>query len=451
MSVAFMLITGLLGVRAKVIWGDAVIEPSQAQIITKFCFDFHPDCSDRHCSGHVPGVLEFNVTVRCTEQDCSPSSPPHLLIGMMDDEVFSFPGVAQKSSEITCIEVKRLSKSTHNIDWNLIREGGQHSGKINIVQKVRPRWWYVALASCSGQAVEISYTMHLTNPELGSLSEFSIDTVRVASWVPLLLTVFVALACVQASSVSQWRLSSGRSWIKLHPACRLLSLSTFLAAVGQGCWALHWWTFGVTGVFWQSTEMLARGVTIGSKTSVSLILLLLAKGQVVCTPDIAWRTHRELVCGVLCFGFLCFLLEVWGDSDQRSTTTEYIYDTTAGVLLLLIDGIWLWTYMSTSFQTFQAEPRPKPRRFYTTCAPLFALWFASVPCIALFAKVLAPWVRFHLTFLAGGLAHALVLAGLVYSFQPSVAEGLYEVFADEYKAVRGQEMAQYGWTYDRML
>jgi len=71
---------------------------------------------------------------------------------------------------------------------------------------------------------------------------------------------------------------------------------------------------------------------------------------------------------------------------------------------------------------------------------LFGAWFAVLPVVAALARVLAPWVRFGITFACSGLAHAVVLAILVYTFKPDIAVDLYELKMQEYKAINAEEL-----------
>eukprot|EP00971_Amphidinium_carterae_P297484 5910372-Amphidinium_carterae.1 len=62
---------------------------------------------------------------------------------------------------------------------------------------------------------------------------------------------------------------------------------------------------------------------------------------------------EELMGGLASFGCFSFILELWGDSEFRNTTTEYIYDTRPGMALLAFDMLWLWMFLSRSFKTFR--------------------------------------------------------------------------------------------------
>merc|ERR1712151_287325 len=150
-----------------------------------------------------------------------------------------------------------------------------------------------------------------------------------------------------------------------------------------------------------------------------------------CTPHIMWNDHMELVGGMICFGCLSFVLELYGDSEFQNTTTEFIYDTRPGCVLVAFDIFWLWLYATRALRTSRGETRPKPRAFYARYGIIFGAWFAVLPLLAGLARVLAAWVRFSVTFAVSGIMHSIVLALLVHTFQPQIALELYELRAHE--------------------
>lgn len=435
------------------------LEPQQAQVVTKFCFDFNKDCAPGACpDDKTPGLMEikFFGGRRSDGKNSTNESEPEVYVALLDDEYFSFPEVSQVWGEANCTEVRRAAKKSYRIDWKKTTaiEASAFGEPTRVVEHVRPRWWYVALVSCSPYGVEMSYSMHLKNPLQGWQSELSMDAVGVG-WLALLLCgLFAGIAALQLSSAVQWastcspggdvdsQFKTGRSRriLKLHPAIFLLSVAALLASAGEAAWLLHYWDLQSGGGLETTWATVGRALRTSAKTLLSVLLMLLARGQCVCTPDIAWDEHREIVGGLFVFGFFSFWLETWGDSEFRTTTTEYIYDTRAGMVLVAFDLVYLWLYASRSFSTWQAETRIKPRTFYKLYGFPLALWFATLPLVSVLAAQLSTWVRFKVTFAMNGLAHALALAVLVHSFRPPVARGLYELSCHEYQAVNHEEL-----------
>lgn len=357
-------------------------------------------------------------------------------LALLDDEYFSFPEVSQVWNELNCSDVIKASKRQWRLDWTKVKSTDGELIQSTLVERFRPRWWYIALTSCSDFQTELSYSMHLENRMRGYQSEFSMDAMNVFGLTLVVCVLFVGLAWVQFKSFRMWReMSRTGRWLSVHPALILLTASTVLASAGEAAWFQYYCHFLRSGEALETWAIIGRAGIVSAKTLMSLLLMLFAQGECVCSPDVAWYSHRELVFGMALFGFLSFLLEVWGDSELRNTATEYIYDTSYGMVLVAFDVLWLWMFASRAWQTFQSETRLKPRLFFKKYGVLFCGWFAALPVIALLAKVLAAHVRFGITLMLSSLVHVAVLALLVHSFQPDNATKLYELKITEYQAV----------------
>lgn len=422
-------------------------------MITKFCFDFNAACHSGACAdADHPGVMEFKLSAGArvdagentrhgNTKEADDSTAPGLYIALLDDEYFSYPEVSQVWGEANCTDVLRASKKSLHLDWKRVQTTAGQKITIPLVEKVRPRWWYIALVSCSGHAYELSYSAHLENRLRGWQSEFSMDTMGVFATTLCLTAVFSGLMFVQLKSLREWRsLGSKGQTAKVHPALMLLTYSTALSLGGTACWLVYYWLYMRSGEAFEKWATLARAGIVSAKTLMQIMLMLLAQGQCVCTPDIVWSEHQELVGGMVLFGVLSFCLELWGDTEFSSTTTEFVYDTRPGCALVAFDCLWLWTYSSRSLDTFRKETRPRPRRFYRLYGPLFGLWFAALPLLAGLARSVDSWVRFGVTFGVGGMVHAVALAALVHSFRPHVSEKLYELRRHEYEAINDEEL-----------
>jgi len=437
----------------KWVRGHSILNPGQAHVIAKFCFDYHAACIGIHSNdgcpfAERPGMMDFNVSVDASGESANVGVPEmqqqELYLALLDDEYFSYPEVSQVWSEASCRDVKTAAKKSIRLDWNQLHmEGGQYLN-VPLVEKIRPRWWYIALVSCSGQAaqaVEISYSMHLMNRLRGWQGELSMDLMGVCKTALLLCAMFGLVLATQLRSVRAWMALSGQGqWLRIHPVLLLLTYSSCLAFLGNACWSVYYWHYMRDGEIYETWANLARLGVLSAKTIMQIIMLLLAQGQCICSCDIAWSDHSQLIWGMAVFGLFSFGLEVWGNTECWSTSTEFVYDTRPGCLLVAFDIFWLWAYASRSYGTLCRETRIKPRRFYMSYGLLFGAWFAVLPVVAALARVLAPWVRFGITFACSGLAHAVVLAILVYTFKPDIAVDLYELKMQEYKAINAEEL-----------
>eukprot|EP00419_Tripos_fusus_P071523 CAMPEP_0172872234 /NCGR_PEP_ID=MMETSP1075-20121228/92521_1 /TAXON_ID=2916 /ORGANISM="Ceratium fusus, Strain PA161109" /LENGTH=464 /DNA_ID=CAMNT_0013722547 /DNA_START=35 /DNA_END=1426 /DNA_ORIENTATION=- len=428
---------------AKWVRGQSSISAKQARVVTKFCFDFSSECGGdkQQCPEELtPGVMDFNLSV--TKPYDFGTSAPRLYVALLDDEYFSFPEVSQVWGEANCTDVVKASKTALQLDWpQLKKPGGQHL-HVPLVEKVRPRWWYIALVSCSNHDVEIAYSMHLSNRRKGWQSEFSMDSMGVLAMTAFFSLIFGVLLIVQLKSARAWQTLSrlGPQWVRTHPALQLLTAATCLSLVSSACWLHNYWHFMKLGESNDISANLARLGANAAKTVMQIILLLLAQGQCVCTPDLVWSDHTQLFIGNSVFGMLSLGLEIWGDSEFWSTTTEFVYDTRPGCILVAFDIYWFYSYASKSYETFSKETAVKPRRFYKGYGLLFGIWFATLPALAALARAVSPWVRFRVVFACSVLAHAVALSVLVHTFRPAVAVELYSLKMHEYEAVNQEEL-----------
>jgi len=384
--------------------------------------------------------MDFNLSV--TKSSDNGTSAPRLYIALLDDEYFSFPEVSQVWGEANCTDVVKASKNAIQLDWpQLKKPGGQHL-HVPLVEKVRPRWWYIALVSCSNHAVEIAYSIHLNNRRQGWQSEFSMDSIGVLATTVCFNSIFAVLLITQLRSVRAWQTLSrqGPQWVQIHPALLLLTAAVCLSLAGNACWLRFYWHFMTSGESNEAFANLARLGTNAAKTVMQIIFMLLAQGQCICTRDFVWSDHTQLFSGMFVFGLLGLGLEVWGDSEFWSTTTEFVYDTRPGCILVAFDIYWFYSYASKSYDTFCKETAVKPRRFYKGYGLLFGMWFAALPALAALARAVTPWVRFKVVFACSGLAHAVALSVLVHTFRPAIAVELYSLKMHTYEAVSQEEL-----------
>eukprot|EP00929_Paragymnodinium_shiwhaense_P119614 TRINITY_DN91516_c0_g1_i1.p1 TRINITY_DN91516_c0_g1~~TRINITY_DN91516_c0_g1_i1.p1 ORF type:complete len:494 (-),score=87.43 TRINITY_DN91516_c0_g1_i1:23-1504(-) len=423
-----VLISQLPAATSKWVDGTVSLGPRQAKVVTKFCFDFNPVCEpEKGCPQDAhPGLFKFNISKgRRLEgaRDLRDKSQPVIHVALLDDEYFSFPEVSQVWDELSCKDVLKAAKKTFLLNWPVDEVKGQEL-MSPLAEHIRPRWWYVAFVSCSPIPVELTYSAHLVNSLGGSRQELSLDEPGVREAF-LLVLAFGAVATLHFQSCQRWS-AEGRA-ADNHPVLGMLTLTVALAAVGSVGWLAYYWDYSSSGRSSSLWLLTGRLGLASARTLMQVLLLLLAQGDCVVSPGIHWQQNAEMVAGNCLFGALSFALEMYGDSQFQTTTTEYIYDTRPGTALVAFDVFWLWVFAKSSFQTVQSETRIKHRIFYRTYAPAFAVWFAALPMIATIARAVAPWLRFYVAFLVSGLLQALALGGLVWIFTPEVAPSIFEL------------------------
>eukprot|EP00443_Scrippsiella_acuminata_P121796 CAMPEP_0115690902 /NCGR_PEP_ID=MMETSP0272-20121206/62364_1 /TAXON_ID=71861 /ORGANISM="Scrippsiella trochoidea, Strain CCMP3099" /LENGTH=179 /DNA_ID=CAMNT_0003130833 /DNA_START=22 /DNA_END=558 /DNA_ORIENTATION=- len=134
-------------------------------IIAKFCYTFNPE------QDHRAGML--NLTFH------APPEARHLGLAylmLFDDEDNSYGDTSSEWLAMSCQERLRHSRNSSPINWGYATQPDGASFHIAIRQKVRPRWWYVALADCSGSAsglqdIQVQFKASMSNDSYGWASE----------------------------------------------------------------------------------------------------------------------------------------------------------------------------------------------------------------------------------------------------------------------------------------
>ncbi|CAJ1339258.1 unnamed protein product [Effrenium voratum] len=429
---AVALAAALVPSGARKLAGDTVLGPGQAKVVAKFCFDFNPQCRDATPCQHPPGQLDMQVWDAKVERFFS-EAEPKVSLALLDDEYFSFPEVSQVWGEANCTDVAKAAKKAVPLHWPAISsEKGQFLNTV-VLEKIRPRWWYIALASCSDQSLSMRYQLSVANVLQGANAELSMDEIGIITVCLLCSLSFSALCALHLKSLQDWSI--------LAPAGgRLLAASLLLASLGHVAWLAYFRSYRDSGVPPWFLATLGRASLVAAKSCLQILLMLLARGDCVCTPGIAWVRQREMIMGMVAFGLLGLALEVWGDREASGSPIEYMYDTRPGVALIALEMLWLYAYTSRCWQTWSDETRIRPRHFYKRFASVLSLWFVTLPGVAALASVLAPWVRFRVVFAVSGLAHFCASGILVYIYHPSVAPDLFEMKAKHREAASNEEL-----------
>merc|ERR1719296_227386 len=116
----------------------------------------------------------------------------------------------------------------------------------------------------------------------------------------------------------------------------------------------------------------------------------------------------------------CLVLELWADNAASQTyTTDYVYTTPCGWMLVSVDLLFLGLYVSSLRRTLASEGSQEDRQFYRTWGFAYALWFLALPVVALLARIaLAPYAWFLVSMAVKKGCTAVVYASLVAGFWP---------------------------------
>jgi len=164
-----------------------------------------------------------------------------------------------------------------------------------------------------------------------------------------------------------------------------------------------------------------------SKMFLMAILFLISQGRCVSTPMVtsdAFRMFR--MAGT--FVAFCLMLELWSEfGSMHNYTTDYVYSTTPGQLLVFMDICLLSLYLVNLHGTRRKETDTTKQYFYSSWGALYSTWFLVLPVMTLVATFLPPWNRFKVVFAVSHLMNVFMYGTLVGGLWPTKKHSHFEL------------------------
>lgn len=389
--------------------GHSQLPAGGTVFLQKFCFSFHP-------SGRDVGDVGLHV------QAPNASSLHNVSFLLLDDQDESYTGPSSEWSALSCQARRERARASKQIDWRELAAGTTISYTVN--QKLRPRWWYVAVTNCDDAAeLSVDWTVDLTNWEYGWAKQFSTDRRYSLHAFTLLALLYAILAAAQSVAGVHCVAAAGAGDSKggkaAHPFARLLFAGLLLALSECVMSVVHCLRFAWDGEGTPILFAMAQLSSVCSGFVLASLLLLVSEGKCVSYVMVTADVRRVLrLLGP--FLLSCLVLELWGEyALSRNYTTDYVYTTPCGWALVAVDLCLLGLYLRNLRQTYLAECDGADGRFYRTWGLLYALWFLALPItVALAQMVLAPYVWFIVSLGTKKGATVLAYASLVVGLWP---------------------------------
>jgi len=309
---------------------------------------------------------------------------------------------------------------------------------VNINEKICPRWWYVAILNCDMQDVEMAYSVHVTNPLAGWQHEFSVDRFWATHLCLILLIIYSIVCFFQLLAIDK----SNKLGKETHPLLQQLTASDGFSVVQVVALCIHYIRFSWTGqgVLW--LYILAKIAGAVSKMFLMATLLLISGGRCVSTPMVIGDAFLTFL--VVCpFMLSCLMIELWSEFGSiQQYTTDYVYSTPPGWLLVAIDVCLFSLYLVRLLRTSKNENDTKKQHFYSSWGALYSTWFLVLPVMALVAIFLPSWVRFMVVFAATHLMRVFMYVILI--------SGLWPTKEDSHFVFDTVEMEPMGAAWERL-
>jgi len=231
------------------------------------------------------------------------------------------------------------TKITVPLTRDAATERGQEV-RIGVLEKIRPRWWYIAIADCSNTDLAIKYEFHAVNDPYGWAQEFSTDRRFELYVFVILLIIYVGLAVAQRhvnACLTKLGGADSASSKAAHPFARMLFAGILLGLGAAIVSVFHSSLYASNGYGSFVAYVVAKLLSVSSNFVLASLLLLVSEGKCISYVMVvgdAWRMCR-LLAPFLC---ACVTLELWGDfSNSRNYTTDYVYATPFGWAVVLVE------------------------------------------------------------------------------------------------------------------
>lgn len=419
MVLATLVLPSLLQVSVGMVSkGHSAVPANSTIFLSKFTFSFQPLADYEKISSaaydrkrHIVGLVDITVRV----PDFEMGQAVHILL--FDDEAHSYPGPSGEWDSLPCEErIKHARKDT-------VLSRGEMRYRIPIREKLRPRWWYVALADCSGKGLKsVEYEVHTTNTLYGWAEEFSSDK-RLALPAFCLLSItflFLGAAQLRANMVLAARRAADDAGSKAaHPFARILVAGILLELAGCAMEVLHNLLYANNGSGSPTMHAGSLLLSVCSNFVLASLLLLVSEGKCVSYRMVVADAHR--MCKLLVpFLTSCLILELWGDfATSRTYSTDYAYTTRCGWTIIMVDLGLFAKYVQNLQATLSLGRGQADRKFYHSWGTAYGIWFLALPFSALLARaVLAPYVWYIVSLCITKLVTAVVYGALVFALWP---------------------------------
>ena len=406
--------------------------------VARFCWDHDP-------SGGTVGNLRIDLH----DPKWNTEGQIPLQLALYNDQDDSWPLALQHMNDYTCRQLldivgKADSKSGLGVIAPLT--GSEYkSAEVDVVQKIRPRFWFIVVARCdpiTGKGTptgDIEYELHALNVQQSSwdhefgTNERGLNTLYLTFCIVYLLFFIVHF-------VGVWKLRQQLQYV--HPIVKLFSFILVVQVVSVVFYLVHYFKFGQNGVglIWMSymgaiLDAVARIVFI-------FLLLLLAHGWTISNDHLQ---QRWIIAGVLGVFFVLQVAQfgyAWYSYNPELTAInkgDFVFQIMIVALYLLI-GVYFVFMLVVSYVN---EIIPPKKKLYLRLGILFAPWMLGPPLVAVGVLLLDDWVRQKIVLTLQTTLTFVAYAILSFLLWPSRAQEYFSISSKP-------TLADFHAAYDRL-
>lgn len=337
---------------------------------------------------------------------------------MYDDETDSWPSVYGSGVNCNCdcaiAKAKDLSPIAPNIPSGAVIDPPP------IKEHLRPRFWYVAVISCSEASVDYTVTMEQIDGSQLGVNEDGL-------FLLYIIMFFVwGVALMGQAWASRW-LWRARTF---HPIIKLFTMSIFWWFLFTTCEMMHWAAFAGNGVGIPFIEGIGRVCEVLGRVTFILLVMLIAKGWTISSTVL---TERPQLLGAVALLLLVYIiLAIWDLAGRDPASTLYVYDSAPGVIICLLHvAVLVWFVLRVN-KSFREEVHTEKRKFYWRFGLVYSFWFISLPIVVIIGAIDAPWSRQKTVESLIMVVNTFWFGALGWMLWPSRANRYFEIQQDSF-------------------
>lgn len=369
------------------------------EYLGKFCFYYSP-------SGEKVGIIHFELKPKTYNLPKSITDHMELSLLIFDDQEDHWQRARRDWNSLSCAEKKALASMVTKVNISHITTSQPIDYQINIVERLRPRFWYFTLVACDVpnqlptathgvwehplSQLSMDYKLHAENLALGWQSEFSWDQ---ADMLRVYMAFCACFVCVWGYCIFE----SSKKGIRQHPLVRMLSLANALSVATTLIFAVYYGIFSQHGS--QCGWLRFVGLLVGTIVIAAIFLVIMMVGE-------GWAEVKGFACSlkdklqffqaVVVLAGACAFCEIHDQFVVDQSTKLYTYQSVPGVLALLIKIVmfsWFWRSTQKTLSSTQGQ---QDQAFYKILLWSITGWFLSVPVTVMMAWFINPWHRYKL-------------------------------------------------------
>ena len=407
--------------------------------VSRFCFDYDPD-------GKPAGNLRLDVV----DPKWTPQEQVPLTVALYNDLDDSWPLALQHLNEWSCRELLNIvgtpeQNNGKGIKVQLTAPDQAKSASVDVVQKLRPRFWFIVIARCdptTGRGLptgDISYELHTLNiQQSGWDHEFGTNE-RGLNTLYLTFAIVYTLFFV-VHFVGVWNLRKQLQYV--HPIVKLFSGILAVQVLSVVAYLVHYFKYGEDGVgiVW----LLYSGTILDAIARIVFIflLLLLAHGWTISNDHLH---QRWIIAGVLGVFFVLQVAQLgysWFSYNPELTSIskgDFVFQILIVCIYLLI-GVYFVFMLVVSYVN---EIIPPKKKLYLRLGLLFTPWMLGPPMVAVGVLLLDDWVRQKIVLSLQTALTFIAYAALSFLLWPSRATEYFSISSKP-------TLADFHAAYDRL-